>query len=341
MATLGGIALNLVDVAKRTDPTGKIAKIAELLSQKNEVLDDMVSMEANGITGHRVSVRTGLPTAFWRALNQPVPPSKSTTAQMDEAIGMLENYSQVDVDVAKLGGNVNDVRLSEAYAMVEGISQQMTQALIYGDTTVNPERILGFAPRFSAIAGAANGQNVMSAGGSGSDNTSVWLVGWGDNTVYTTYPKGSQAGLMHEDLGIETVTGTAGITGSLMRAYRDHWQWKLGLVVKDWRYVVRLCNIDTSDLVGSTGTQNAQQMINLLSRMLDRIPDFAACNPALYMNRTVFSLLRVQALAKSSSALAIEPGLSQFGNPVRGRLSFFGIPIHKVDQILTTEATIT
>jgi hypothetical protein len=81
-------------------------------------------------------------------------------------------------------------------------------------------------------------------------------------------------------------------------------------------------------------------MINLMSRMLDRVPDFGMGKPAFYMNRTVFSLLRIQALAKSSSALAIEPALTQFGNPVRGRLSFFDIPIHRVDQLLTTEATI-
>lgn len=341
MATLGGIALNLIDVTKRMSPDGKIQAIAELLNQKNEFLIDQPWVEGNLPTGNRSTVRTGLPLAAWRLLNGGIAPSKSTTAQIDEACGMLESYSQTDKDVANLNGNVNATRLSEARAFIEGMNQQYIQTLIYGDTTVNPERFLGLAPRFATIAGAANGVNVINGGGVGSDNTSVWLIGWGEDTIHGIYPKGSMAGLSHEDLGLETVTVSTGVAGSLMRAYRDHWQWKCGLALKDWRYVVRLCNIDVSDLVGSTGSQNAQQLINFMSRMLDRLPEFGSVKPAFYMNRTVFSLLRIQALAKSNAALAIEPALSQFGTPVRGGLSFFDIPIRRVDQILTTEATIT
>jgi hypothetical protein len=340
-ATLGGIALNLMDWAKRLDPDGKTSTIAELLNQTNDVLLDMMWIEGNLPTGHRTTVRTGLPTAVWRLLNGGVTPSKSTTAQLDEACGMLEAFSEVDRDLADLNGNTGTFRLSEGLSFIEAMNQQMVQTLLYGDTTVNPERFMGLAPRYSAISGAANGQNVMSAGGTASNNTSVWLICWGPNTVTGIFPKGSKAGLMHEDLGLVTVETATGITGGRLRAYRDHWQWKCGVALKDWRYVVRLANINTSDLVGSSGTQNAQQMINLLSRMLDRIPSFGMGKPAFYMNRTVFSMLRVQALAKSSAALAIEPGLDQFGNPVRGGLSFFGIPIRRVDQILTTEAQIT
>lgn len=341
MATTGAIALNLADWAKRKDPDGSTADIAELLNQTNDILTDMLFMEGNLPTGHRVTVRTGLPTAAWRLLNNGVTPSKSTTAQIDEACGMLEAYSEVDRDLADLNGNTNSFRLSEAQAFIEAMNQTMAQTLFYGDTTVNPERFLGLSPRFNAISGATNGVNVLSAGGSGSDNTSIWLIVWGPNTVSGIFPKGSKAGLMHEDLGLVTVETAVGITGGRMRAYRDHWQWKCGIAVKDWRYIVRMCNIDVSDLVGSSGTQNAQQLINLLSRMLDRIPSFGMGTPVLYMNRTVYSLLRVQALAKSATALAIEPGLNQFGSPVGGNMNFMGIPIRRCDQILNTEATIS
>ena len=341
MATLGGIALNLADIAKRMNPDDSIATVIELLNQSNDVLDDMTWLEGNLPVGHRVTVRTGLPTPAWRLLNGGVAPSKSTTAQLDEQCGMLEAYSQVDVDVARLSGDVQGTRMSEAVAFIEGINQTMVQTLFYGDTSVNPERFLGLAPRFNAISGATNGVNVLSGGGSGSDNTSVWLVGWGANSISGIYPKGSTAGLFHEDLGIETATVTTGVAGSLMRVYRDHWQWKCGIALKDWRYVCRIPNIDVSDLVASTGTQNAQQLLNLMSRAIDRIPFYSGIKPVFYMNRTVFSLLRVQALAKSSAALAIEPALGQFGTPISGGLSFQGIPIRRVDQILNTEATIS
>lgn len=340
MATTGTVP-NLLDIAKRLDPNGRVASVAELLNQTNDILLDQIWKEGNLPTGHRTTVRTGLPAAAWRLLNGGVTPSKSTTAQLDEACGMLEAYCNVDKDLVMLNGNTAEFRMSEAKAFIEAMNQNYVQTLFYGDTTINPERFLGLAARYANISGAANGVNVLNGGGSGSDNTSVWLVLWGEDTVCGIYPKGSKAGLIHEDLGVQIVQAATGIAGAVLQAFVDHWQWKCGIALKDWRYVVRLCNVDVSDLVGSSGTQNAQQLINLMSRMIDRIPAFGMGRAALYMNRTVFSLLRVQALAKSSAAISINDALDQFGNPIRGGMKFFGIPIYRCDQILNTEATVT
>lgn len=341
MSTTGTAVLNLADWAKRLDPDGKSAKIVELLSQTNEILDDVQWSAGNLPTGHRTTVRTGLPAVTWRLLNGGVIPSKSTTAQLDEACGMLEAWSEVDEDLAALNGDVSGFRLSEGMAFVESMTQEFCKTLFYGDTTVNPERFMGVHPRYNTISGALNGQNVLSAGGSGSDNTSIWLFNWAPSTISGIFPKDSMAGLKHEDFGVQSVETTAGVGGGRMRAYRERWQWKAGIALKDWRHVVRMCNVDVSDLVASTGTENASQLINLMSRMMDRIPTFSIGKPVFYMNRTVYSLLRVQALSKSANALGVEDGLDQFGNPRKGQMQFMGIPIRRVDQILNTEATIT
>lgn len=341
MSTLGGVALNLADWAKRLGPDGNIQVIAELLNQTNDVLKDIIWLEGNLPTGHRTTVRTGLPSTTWRLLNGGVTPSKSTTAQLDESCGMLEAWSEVDKDLAELNGDVAAFRLSEAKAFIEAMNQAFVSSLFYGDITVNPERFMGLHPRYNTISGATNGQNVLSAGGASSNNQSVWLIVWGPNTVSGIFPKGSKAGLFHEDIGLETVENATGITGSRLRAYREHWQWKCGIALKDWRYVVRMCNINTSDLVGSSGTQNAQQMIALLSRMIDRIPSMGMGQPAFYMTRTAYSMLRVQALNKSNAAIGIVPALGQFGTLQAGDLNFMGIPIRRVDQLLSTEATIS
>lgn len=338
MAT-NGLPLNLADWAKRLDPNGKVATVAELLNQTNEILDDMTFIEGNLPTGHRTTVRTGLPAVTWRLLNGGVIPSKSTTAQLDEAAGMLEAYSEVDKDLAELNGDVSAFRGSEGRAFLESMNQTMAQTLFYGDTTVNPERFLGLHPRFNTISGAVNGQNVLSGGGSGSDNTSIWLVVWGPNTVTGIFPKGSKAGIQHRDFGEVTVETTAGIAGGRMQAYREHWQWKFGLALRDWRYVIRMANIDVSDLVGSSGTQSANNLIALLSRMIDRVPSLGMGRAVFYMNRTVASLLRVQAMNKAANAVGVNQGLDQFGRV--GSMNFMGIPIRRVDQILNTEATIS
>jgi hypothetical protein len=339
MSTLSTSNLTLADWAKRSDPDGRIPIIAELLSQSNEVLEDCVFKEGNLPTGERVVIRTGLPSVYWRALNQGIPNSKSTTAQVDEAAGILEARSEVDKDLAMLNGNTAQFRLSEDTAFLEAMNQTQATTLFYGNPGTDPKQYLGLAPRYSSLS-ATNAQNILSAGGSGSDNTSVYLVVWGDQTVYCHFPKGSKAGLIHEDLGEQTVYNS---DGTRLQAYATRYQWKNGLVVKDWRYVVRICNIDVSDLIGQTGTQAASaatNIVKLMARSLYRIPNMAMGRAAFYMNRTVHSGLSIAALDKSQYVLKINEGLSQFGTPYSW-LSFLGVPLRRVDAIVNTEAVVS
>jgi hypothetical protein len=339
MATLSNTALTLADWAKRTDPEGRIPVVAELLSQSNEILEDCVFKEGNLPTGERVVIRTGLPTVYWRALNQGIPNSKSTTAQVDEACGILEARSEIDKDLAMLNGNTAQFRLSEDQAFLEAMNQTQATTLFYGNPGTDPKQFLGLAPRYSSLS-AANAQNILSAGGSSSDNTSIFLVVWGDNTVYCPFPKGSKAGLIHEDLGEQTVYNA---DGTRMQALATRYQWKNGLVVKDWRYVVRICNIDVSDLIAQTGTQAASAataIIKLMARALYRIPNMSMGRAAFYMNRTVHSGLALAAMDKSQYVLKIEQGLTQFGQP-NSWLSFLGVPLRRVDALLNTEAAVS
>jgi len=345
MATLAPNNLTLADWAKRTDPEGRVPVVAELLSQTNEILTDCVFKEGNLPTGERVVIRTGLPTVYWRALNQGIPSSKSTTAQVDEGCGILEARSEVDKDLAMLNGNTAQFRLSEDVAFLEAMNQTMATTLFYGNPSADPKQFLGLAPRYSSKS-AANGQNILDAGGTNDNNnndlTSVFLVVWGDQTVYCPFPKGSKAGLLHEDLGEQTVYTDGGSVANRMQAMVTRYQWKNGLVVKDWRYVVRIANIDVSDLLAQSGAQEATDataLIKLMARALYRIPNMALGRAAFYMNRTVHSGLSIAALDKSQYVLKVNEGLSQFGTPYSW-LSFLGVPIRCVDTIINTETRV-
>lgn len=335
--------VTLLDIAQRIEPDGKIGVIAELLAQRNQLLLDMPWKEGNLPTGHQGTVRTGIPSAVWRSYYQGVPPNKSQTAKVTDTCAMLEARCEVDAALANLNGNSAAFRMSEADAFVEGMNQQLTQALFYGNTATNPERILGFAPRYSAISGATNAVNIVDAGGSGSDNTSVWLVVWNENTVTGIYPKGSQAGLVHKDLGeIDAFDGN----NNRFRAYADLWQWNCGLHVKDWRQVVRIANIDVSDLVGQANTQATTASTNILKMMIRaraRIPFPGMGKACYYANRTVVEMLSIQALDKSQNALSVQEALYQFGDVTISvnELRFLGTPVRIVDQLLTTEARVT
>jgi hypothetical protein len=341
MATLANGALTLADWAKRTTPNGGIeTRIAEILSQQNEILEDAVFMEGNLPTGHRVTIRTGLPAVYWRSINQGVPRSKSTTAQVDESVGMLEAYSPVDKDLMDLNGNTAAFRQSEDSAFMESMNQTQAKTMIYGNPATDARQYLGLAGRYGTISGAGNAANILDAGGTLSANTSVYLVVWGENTVFCPFPKGSRAGLVSTDDGLLTVYDS---NNNPYKAYQTHYQWKNGLVVKDWRYVVRICNIDTATMAALSGTQAttavATNILHMMLRAIDRIPNFGMGRPCFYMNRSVFSLLRRLAMEKSVNALALEAGANQFGTPMRWA-SFEGIPLRKVDQILNTEARV-
>jgi hypothetical protein len=333
MSLLSANVLTLADFAKRLDPQGKVPMIVELLAQTNAILDDMLWKEGNLPTGERTTMRTGLPTVAWRLLNQGVQPSKSTTAQVDEACGMLEAYSEVDKDLALLNGNTAAFRLSEAQAFVEAMNQEFASTLIYGNSGIAPEEFTGLAVRYSSLS-AANAQNIIDCGGDSTDNSSIWLVCWGANTVHGIFPKGSTAGLMHEDLGLVTVETTAGVAGTRMRAYLDHWQWKCGIALKDWRYAVRACNIDISSLVAKS---SAADLFDKMIKMTHRVPNLNFGRPVFYMNRTVFQELDIQRRDDVISG----GGLSYSNAEGMMKYSFRGIPVKIVDALHELEARVT
>lgn len=330
MSLLGGSVLTLADHAKRLDPDGKTATIVELLAQQNGILNDMLFMEGNLVTGHRTTVRTGLPTPVWRVLNQGVAKSKSTTAQIDEACAMLEARSELDVDLASLGGDLGAMRLSEAKPFLEAMNQEMASTIFYGNSTSAPEEFMGLASRYSSLS-AANGQNIVNGGGVGADNSSIWLTVWGDQSIHGIFPKGSKAGLIHEDLGMGDAFDSS---NNRFRAYMDRWQWKSGIALRDWRQVVRIANIDISVLVANSSPAN---LTHLMIRALHRVFNISAGKPVFYMNRTCFQQLDIQRFDN------VQDGGQLSYDVVDGkRIPYFrGIPVVVVDSLLETEAVVS
>lgn len=337
MAALTANNPTLLDVAKRTDPDGKIASIVELLNQTNPILDDMSWVEGNLPTGNKTTVRTGLPQATWRKLYGGVIPGKSTTAQVQDSCGMLEAYAEIDKALADLNGNTAAFRLSEDSAYIEGMSQQMATTLFYGNEGTQPAAFTGLAPRYNSLS-AQNADNIVSGGGSGSDNTSIWLCVWGPQTGFGIYPKGSKGGLHMEDKGQVTIENVDG-AGGRMEGYRSHYRWDAGLTIRDWRYFVRIANIDVSALTVDGTAQNradAQKaLINLMVSASERIPSFGKGRAVWYVNRTIREALRKGILERISNNLTWET--------VEGKrvMTFDDIPVRRTDALLNSEATVS
>lgn len=329
---------NLVNVTKRLDPDGSIAKISELLAESNPILDDIPIIEGNMPMGHLTTVRTGLPEPTWRRLNYGVYPTKSQTAQITESCAMLEAYAEVDKRLAEINGNTAEWRASEDKPHIESMSQTMVDTLIYGDTAIYPDRFLGLAPRYdsltltgkpTAVTNSAYLNHVISCSDgtpTADKQTSVWYIVWGEETVHGIYPKGSKAGLEAEDLGRVTLQDN---DGGRFEGYRSHYKWEMGLVVRDWRYIVRICNIELADMEAEA----SQQL--LYHAMIKAMHTTPGGNGIFYASPGVLAMLDIAAVEKGNAAL----GYSEiFGKPV---LTFRGRPIRKVNAILETEAVIS
>lgn len=334
MATIGATQLTLQEILRRKDPNGVAAKIAELLHQYNPILDHIPWKPSNQDTTHLMTVRTALPTPTWRRFNQGVTPSKSRTQQITEDMGILESWSVLEKDLAEVGGDVRGARSSEAAAHMEGMAQEFAATLLYGNHGTAPEEFNGFMVRYPSAASGDTVDNTLDAAGAGADNASILLVGWGEESVFGLYPRNSQAGLIHEDFGVQTVEDP-NTAGAFMRAYQERFQWKPGLGIKDWRWVVRLGSIDVSVLEADP-TGATTNLIQWMVKMIHRLPNPAArsVNLMFYVPRVVGEMLDVQAMNKTNLYLTVgeEEGVR--------KTKLRGIEICTLDAMTEAEALV-
>ena len=348
MAT--GAPLSLMDLARRTDPDGDAADVAELLSQANEIYDDLVWKEGNTNTGHVYTVRTGIPAGTWRYLNQGVPVSKSTTAQGRINCGMLEAQSTVDLKLLQMSEDPNKFRYEEDNAFLQGMSQTIAGQFVYGNALNNPAAFTGFEAFYNTTnpATADNAANVFNGGGVASNNTSLLLIGWNPRTIYGVFPKGSKAGLELTPLDSTQLT-----YDSVTNPYRAAITWfkqEAGLCIEDWRWGVRLANLDVTS--AGLGGINPFDIFATLSQMVLRLPKAArsvsnvtetdaksemglVSRPAIYANRTLRGFLDIQAIRDKN--VLLKP-TDYAGQPTE---TFRGVPVRILDQLKNSETQVT
>lgn len=337
MAILSTLYPTLSDVVSRANADGRIdTDIVEMLKETNEMLEDMVMLPANGVTEHVTTVRTGLPAVTWRKLNYGIKPSKSKTKKVKDSLGSLEALATVDKALVDLNGNTESFRVSEESAFIESMTQEMQETVIYGDTGVDPEKFMGLQSRFND-KNAETAANVIDAGGTtlrSGKLASMYLVCWGPKTVFGLYPKGTVAGLEMRDLGEEPAYDE---DGGEYRALKTHYKWNMGLCVRDWRYIVRIANIDLENLKIKPDPDKADDgkcLIDLMTEALEKIPHPTG-RMAFYCNKDVRTFLRKQIRYAANVNITM--------SEVAGKevVSFDGVPVRRVDALTNTEKRYT
>lgn len=335
MATLRATDPTLLDVAQRAG-NESVQDMVELLAQFNPMLEDAPAIPMNKGLWHENAVRTGLPTPFWGRVYKGVPTSKGTMQMVRDTSGFLESASEVDeriVDDIETALGKATIRQDEANGHMEAMGQEMARALIYSDSATNPERPTGLAPRFSSKT-AENGKQIIDAGGTGSDNTSIWIVTWDKKTVHLLYPSKGKAGI--ERINRNKIPKSDG-DGNTYFVYREDFRWHMGLTVRDWRYVVRIANIDVSDL--TTDATAGANLINLMTEAYYKHYGrrTKVGKTVIYANTTIVKFLDYQARNVPKNLYL---GYKETGVNAKEVFSFRGTPIHEMDAILDTEARV-
>lgn len=331
MATLASTFPDLVDIYKQKEGN-EYAQIIEILNEQNPILSDAMAMECNKGKTHIHTVRGGLPDVTWGRLYKGIPNSKSTYSQVEDTTGFVEALSTIDKRLLKLAGdNGNALRMNEAMGFMEAMNQEVAEKIFYGNSATDPDEFTGLAPRFNDMS-APNGNQIIDAGGTGSDNTSIWFVAWGPRTCCLLYPQGTMAGLEREDKGERNVTDAQGRTYFAMM---EQFTWHVGLAVKDWRYISRIANIDVSEM--RDGNVKLYDFLRRAYYQLQnrRVPQGQL---AIYCNRDVMEALDALAhnAGASDSFIRLRPMEIQ-GQEV---LTYRGIPIREVDALVNTEARV-
>ena len=358
MAAIGNSYLTLLDFAKLTDPSGNLALVVEQMNRVTSILEDAYMIEGNLDKGHETTLRTGLPTPSWRIINQGTIRSKSSSKKMAVASATLEAVSAVDSLLVDSQKNGQAIRMSEASPFLMSMGLTLANQCIYGDVRRNPDRFTGLAAYYAQLNAAyqANpdalvnpsltlpdsGRNVFDCSEGGKygtpgngTNTSMWLTVWGPNSSHLFFPKGAKAGIVQEDMGKVPLDDGRGI-GAIMFQYVELFRASMGLCVRDWRQNVRLANIDTTALMTAGGDQdNCAQLVSQSINAMNFVHDINDGKAVWYCNRLVKTALEKKATYQHNAVLnsAIEDGV------LVTRL--MGIPIHRCDALMNTEAAVS
>jgi len=332
MATIGTNYTTLADIVARTEPEGSISRdIAMRVARTNEILQYLPFKEGNKPDGNQIVQAVKLPTVGYIKINKAVTKSKGQTNQVTDNVGVLKTYSDIDVELAKMNNYDSGWRASEDMLFVEAMNQQFASDLVYSNIATTPEKFQGLTPRRATPDTARNndGYYMISGGGSGSDNTSIWVMSLGMDGVYGIYGKGGTAGMTMKDLKEKQA---ADRDGSLMDVFRTEFRWEVGLQLKRPGSAVRVCNIDASNLVAES---SAADLSTLLARATHLIEPGLG-QQVILMNRTTKAWLDIQ--AKKETTLGLHDVEDTFGRKI---LAFRGIPILQTDAITNAEATVS
>jgi hypothetical protein len=336
MALLNAQYPTLADLAMLPENKDS-SDVINLLIAQNPILEDALALECNKGTYHETTVKTGLPSVTWGKMYKGIPAGKGNMQMVKDTTGFVNSAAEVDtriVDIYEKAEDKASVRMDQAADHLEAMAQEAATAIFYHDSSIDPSKPMGLSPRFNDLS-AENASQIIDGGGSGSDNTSIWMITFDKRACHLIYPKGAQAGVKRKDRGIIPVQDS---NGDRYMAYREEFEWHLGVTVRNWQYLCRVANIDVSNL--AIDAASGANIVNLLTEAYysHKGRRTSMGKTFIYMNTTLVKFLDYQARLQTGVNLFLT--FDKMGVNAKEVLHFRGIPIRECDAILNTEAAV-
>jgi hypothetical protein len=324
--------MTLLDLRSSVMPVdGGIVQVAEILVEENEALADIPWKAGNQLTGDVHFKRTAMPKAARRNINQGIKSSLSKKEAETDTCIEITSRSVVDMGELDIAPDAAAYLALEARPHIAVMGEEAVRTIFYGDDAAG---VLGIRTRYNKISGAPKdkARQIISAGGTGTNLTSVYIVKWDSNELTGIYPKNTTMGLKTVMLVNQLIPDKDGET---FRAHITDYSQYIGLKVRDPRYVARVCNIDMDDLATDADARKA--LFRLLITAKNRIHHVTQGRVVMYMNPDLASMIEIAAFEKENTVVGYKEGLTSDTRV----LTFSGIPIRRNDFQAEPEAAVS
>lgn len=272
------------------DRKNRPARIVPILKKFTPLIEDMPVFPCNAENVHDTVWEHAIPGDSWGVLNRGTPVSEGDTTTVTDTCANIAREASIDQRILAKSSNPAHTKLVRSRRYFMSIAQQQERNFFLGNRNTTPDGVHGLAPRYGTISGNPFSNQIVDGGGTGTDNASIWLVGWGEEGVHGIYPESSdEVGIKHTPRGVHPKTDSTG----RFWTEDDSYGLDTGLAVAHPCAVVRICNIDRS-LLNFAATGSSANLLRLLRTAYHRATAFASIGDlkwCIYMDGQVFEFL--------------------------------------------------
>jgi hypothetical protein len=304
--------LNLLDIAKLSGKDEIVGIVEQNLNSAPEM--KIFPFRAISGTSYKTVLRTGLPTAGFRAVGSALTASKSTFAEKIVNTFSIGGLLQIPKDVAKAhAGGLAELQALEASGLMLDKMLKVGTQIWYGSNSTYSGSDKGFP---GALQTYDSTNMVVDAGGTtATTGSSAWLVKFGPQHVQML--AGNNGDLDLSDWRVETVSGVPSYMADL-----------IGFMGCQFINPYGLCRIKKLTADSGKGLTDA-----LIAQALAKFP-VGVVPDAIFCSRRSLQQLQLSRSLTLNGPTSQTKGMQ---NVASVPTDAFGVPIYATDSIVDVE----